>query len=69
MDQIVVDVSRVPGVREGDEAVLLGHQGRAEITVQELARQAGTIPWEILTNVSSRVDRLFKEFRSKAGKV
>jgi alanine racemase len=65
MDQIVVDVTRVPGVRVGDEAVLLGRQGRAEITAQELADQAGTIPWEILTNVSSRVDRRYRDFRSK----
>jgi len=65
MDQIMIDVSRVPGCRVGDEAVALGIQGREEITTHELAAQAKTIPWEILTNIGARVPRFYRHFRSK----
>jgi alanine racemase len=64
MDQIILDVSRVPGCRVGDEVVALGRQGRQEITAWELAAQARTIPWEILTNVGARVPRTCKGFCS-----
>lgn len=57
MDQMVVDVSHVPGVVQGDEAVLVGKQGGEEITVEELANLAGTIPYEILTGIGRRVTR------------
>jgi alanine racemase len=57
MDQMVVDVSHVPGVVAGDEAVLVGKQGNDEITVEELAQRAGTIPYEILTGIGRRVPR------------
>jgi alanine racemase len=63
MDQIVVDVSRVPGVRVGDEVVALGGQGNATITARELAGHAGTIPWEILTNIGARVPRSYHHFK------
>ncbi len=57
MDQMVVDVSHVPGVVAGDEAVLVGKQGVEEITVEALAGLAGTIPYEILTGIGRRVPR------------
>ena len=63
MDQIVVDVTRVPGVRVGDEVVALGGQGKATITARELAGHAGTIPWEILTNIGARVPRSYHHFK------
>ncbi len=59
MDQIMADVSAVPGVAVGDEAVLLGRQGGEEILAAELARKAGTIPWEIFTGVGRRVERVY----------
>ena len=64
MDQIIIDVTRVPGVRVGDEVVALGSQGGDEIRVRELATQAHTIPWEILTNIGARVPRLYKHFKT-----
>jgi alanine racemase len=67
MDQIILDVSKVPRCRVGDEVVALGRQGRKEITAWELAAQARTIPWEILTNVGARVPRYYKSFRSAKG--
>lgn len=60
MDQIVVDVTGVSGVAVGDEAVLVGRQGGAEISLAEFSRAADTIPWETLTSVTKRVPRLYK---------
>ena len=56
MDQIMVDVSGVPAAA-GDIATLIGAQGSEEITATELAKKAGTIPWEILTRLTARVER------------
>ncbi len=64
MDQIILDVTRVPGCRVGDEVVALGSQNGEEIRARELALQAQTIPWEILTNIGARVPRVYKHFRS-----
>ncbi len=60
MDQMMVDVSGVLSVRAGDEAVLIGRQGRDEITVGEVAAWAGTVPWDILTAISYRVPRIYR---------
>jgi alanine racemase len=67
MDQIMIDVTRVPGVRVGDEVVALGSQGGDEIRARELATQAQTIPWEILTNIGARVPRTYKYFKTARG--
>jgi alanine racemase len=64
MDQIMIDVTRVPGCRVGDEVVALGVQGHDQIQVRELATQAQTIPWEILTNIGARVPRIYQHFRT-----
>lgn len=61
MDQTVVDVSMVPGVVAGDEAVLAGAQGDENITLEELAAHADTIPYEILTGIGQRVERVYVE--------
>ncbi len=60
MDLTTVDVTDVPSVERGDEVVVLGAQGEAFIGADELARAAGTIPYEVLTNVSRRVPRFFR---------
>lgn len=64
MDQVILDVSHVPGCRVGDEVVALGIQRGEEITARELAMEAHTIPWEILTNIGARVPRAYKHFQS-----
>jgi alanine racemase len=58
MDQVMVDVSACVNVECGEEAVLLGEQGGQQITVEQLARWAGTIPWEIFTGLGGRVVRM-----------
>jgi len=56
MDQILVDVTGA-AVQPGSEVVVIGTQGKESITVQEIADQAGTIPWEVLTGITPRVVR------------
>ncbi len=56
MDQILVDCGDLE-VSPGDEVVLLGHQGDAEVTAEELARHAGTIGYEIVSRIGERVPR------------
>jgi len=58
MDQLTADVSLVDGVRPGDEAVLFGRQGDAWLGADEVAAAGGTISYEVLCAVSSRVPRL-----------
>lgn len=60
MDQTIVDVTDVPGVIAGDEAVLVGRQGASEITIAEFSERADTIPWETLVSVTKRVPRVYK---------
>lgn len=59
MDLMMIDVSKIDNVQVGDEAVLMGAQGAAEISCAELAEDAGTITWEITTRVGSRVRRVY----------
>ncbi|HSN84793.1 MAG TPA: alanine racemase [Polyangiales bacterium] len=59
MDLTTVDVTEVPGVAIGDEALLLGRQDGGMLDARDLAAAARTIPYEILTNVSRRVPRLY----------
>ncbi len=59
MDQCLVDVTVLRGrVRVGDEVVIIGKQGREEITADELAQKLGTINYEIVTNIAHRVPRI-----------
>lgn len=58
MDLTIVDVTDVPGVEIGDEVVLIGAQDAERITAYEHADLAGTIPYEILCNISARVPRM-----------
>ncbi len=58
MDQTLVDVGHVPGVRRWDVATLLGRDGRETISAEEMARWLGTIPYEIVCGIHSRIPRL-----------
>jgi alanine racemase len=60
MDQIVVNIEQ-ESAYNGDEIILLGSDGKNSITCEELADWAGTIPYEILTNINTRVPRVYKE--------
>ena len=58
MDAVMVDVDDA-SVYNGDRAVLLGEQGSETISAQDLADQVGTIPYEILSSINTRVPRLY----------
>jgi alanine racemase len=59
MDQSLIDVTALRGrVVLGDEVVLIGRQGDAEVTADELAGKLGTINYEIVTRIAQRVPRL-----------
>ncbi len=60
MDQCLVDVTDIEGVRPGDEVVLMGSQGKEAIWADELAMWADTISYEILTTITKRVPRIYK---------
>ena len=60
MDQTLLDVGNVENVRVGDEVVLIGQQGSAEIPVEKKAKLAGTIPYEIIVGIMDRVPRMYK---------
>ena len=58
MDQTMVNLER-DSAYNGDEAILLGEAGGERITAEDLAEWAGTIPYEVLTNINTRVPRLY----------
>ena len=61
MDQLLADVTHVPGAAVGDTVVLMGSDGGQRITAEELAQRAGTIPYEIFTGISARVERIYND--------
>ncbi len=61
MDQIVVDVSAIPGVALEDEVVLLGRQGEEHIPAEEIAAWAETINYEVTTLLLPRVTRVYRD--------
>ncbi|HEX2874466.1 MAG TPA: alanine racemase [Polyangiaceae bacterium] len=65
MDMAMLDVTEIDDVRVGDECVVLGSQkgplGQDTISAEEIAGRLGTIPWEVLTDISRRVPRFYRE--------
>ena len=61
MDQTMIDIGHLKGVRIGDEVVLIGKQGRNEIRSEKLARLAETIAYEFICGISNRVPRIYKQ--------
>ena len=58
MDQCMIDVTDIPGVRQGDEVALIGRQGDDELTADEVARKLGTIAYEVTSELLARVPRV-----------
>ncbi len=59
MDQIMVDLKGFKA-KVGDEVVLIGSQGKEKVTAEELALKSGTIPYEIVCGLGSRIPRVYK---------
>ncbi len=60
MDFIMVDVTDIPHVSVGDEVVLMGKQGREQITPEEIAEKINSISYDVLCSVGKRVPRVYK---------
>jgi alanine racemase len=65
MDMAMLDVTEIDDVKVGDECVVLGTQkgplGQDTISAEEIAGRLNTIPWEVLTDISRRVPRFYRE--------
>jgi alanine racemase len=59
MDQCVISLEDVPEARTGDEVVLIGQQGDARISAEMLAKTWGTINYEVVCGMTSRLPRLY----------
>ena len=59
MDQFMVDVTDVLDVEAGDTATIFGTDGDETISVDEIAKKANTINYEIICNINSRVTRVY----------
>ena len=57
MDQTIVDVSDIAGVKSGDIAVIIGRSGDECINASQLAEESGTITNEILSRMGARLKR------------
>lgn len=57
MDMLMLDITQIPEVREGDEVLVFGN----DLPLERLAGWAGTIPYEIMTTISQRVKRIYYE--------
>ena len=63
MDMLTVDVTNLLEVRPGDEVVILGQQGAESwqrIDAREMAAAIGTIPWEIVCRLGTRIERHYE---------
>jgi alanine racemase len=58
-DSLTVDVTDIPGVGTESEFTLLGRDGPAQIDADEVARARGTISWEVLQQLGSRLTRVY----------
>ena len=61
MDQLMVDVTDIPGTAMGDRVVLVGSYGDESVTVEEIARQAGTFNYEFVCGISRRVPKYYRQ--------
>ncbi len=60
MDQFMVDIGPEGTAYNGDEVILLGTEGDHSVTVEDIAAWADTIPYEVLTNINTRVSRVYR---------
>ena len=60
MNMFVVDVSKLKDVKTEDEVVILGAQGKGEITAEELAIKTDTINYEVTTRINPLLPRIVK---------
>lgn len=67
MDQFMVDVTDLDGVKTGDDVILVGTDGKERITVEELANQSGSFNYEFVCDIGKRIPRVYFRHGKKAG--
>ncbi len=60
MDMVVIDVTGIKDAEQGDEVVVIGRQGKEEVSAEEFAEKAGTINYEIVTRINAAIPRIYK---------
>lgn len=65
MDQCMIDITDINNVSIGDEVILIGNDGKLEISVDHIAKMLGTINYEVICMISRRVPRVY----TKDGKI
>ena len=60
MDQIMIDITDIPGVENGDEVLIMGSAGNVHFDADDMANICGTISYEILLDFNSRIPRVYK---------
>ncbi|MBE5874233.1 MAG: alanine racemase [Lachnospiraceae bacterium] len=60
MDQFMVDVTDMPEVKEGDTVILIGKDGKEQISVEMLSELSGRFPYELVCDLGKRIPRVFK---------
>ena len=60
MNMTVVDVSNIEDIKPEDEVIILGEQGKNKITAEQIAKEAGTINYEVTTRINALLPRIIK---------
>ncbi|MDR1573228.1 MAG: alanine racemase [Clostridiales Family XIII bacterium] len=61
MDQCMIDVTDIPGAAPGDEAIVMGAQGDACVSAEEIAEKTGAISYEVLCGFGQRLPKVYAE--------
>ncbi len=61
MDQSSIDLTHISNASVGDEVVIIGIQGKDEITTEDVAKRLNTINYDVLTSISKRVTRVYRD--------
>jgi alanine racemase len=61
MNAMMIDVSHIPEVRLGDEVVMVGRQGKNEITISSFSDMSRNLNYEVLVRIPSEIPRVIVE--------
>ena len=66
MDSLTVDITDIPAAQLWDEAVLMGRQGDAEISVHDIAKLKNSVSYDVLTGWRARLPRIYPNRTSES---
>jgi alanine racemase len=61
MDQIMIQLDEVPSAEAGDEVVIIGRQDDERISAEDIAQRWGTINYEVVCGINTRVPRFYQD--------